>query len=123
MLAKYLKSKYIEWRGDPLLEDEEPVVEFAKEIGVSQPLLSMWMNNKRLPRDNKSIITLLNYFGEEIIDYLWHDKSEHYKIIRITKLLSEKRALNLLPYAIKEFNAEYKIHELPPGNKETGDYK
>lgn len=52
-------------------ESRKTVAELAREIGVSQGLLTQWMQrNGRVPRSQESIIKLVDYFGDVIYEVL-----------------------------------------------------
>jgi transcriptional regulator with XRE-family HTH domain len=64
---EFLEKKYLEWQ----LKDvgRKTIIQFAAYLGVSQPILSMWMSGKRRPGvDN--IRLLVEIFGDEVYDAL-----------------------------------------------------
>ena len=68
--SDWLTNKYVEWRG-PAMGHEKTIKEFAKYIGVSQPLLSMWMKKDgKIPTDPKNVAKLIYRFGVEIYNIL-----------------------------------------------------
>lgn len=55
----WLNDRYIEWRGN----SRSTITEFAAYLGVSQSLLSHWLNGKMTPRDPEKIAKLVMKFG------------------------------------------------------------
>lgn len=64
---EFLEKKYLEWQLKE--EGRKTIVQFAAYIGVSQPILSMWLSGKKRPGvDN--IKLLAEIFGDEVYDSL-----------------------------------------------------
>lgn len=59
--TKWINEKFIEWRGNSRFG----VTDFANYVGVSQPLMSRWLNgrSKRMP-DSESIAKLADKFPD-----------------------------------------------------------
>lgn len=65
--SEWITQKFLEWQIEQ--GKRKTIEEFADYIGVSRPIVSMWMNGKRTPsRDN--IHLLAQIFGPEIYDIL-----------------------------------------------------
>ncbi len=63
----FINYSFILWRGDT----RKTVAEMAREIGVSQGLLTQWMQRGgRVPRSQESINKLVKYFGDVIYEVL-----------------------------------------------------
>lgn len=69
--SDWIFKKYIEYRGNAVGQ-EKSLSKFAKEIGVSQSLMSQWMtkNGSKTPRNQETITRLVNFFGLEVYDVL-----------------------------------------------------
>ena len=79
---EYIEKKYLEWQLKE--EGRKTIVQFAAYIGVSQPILSMWMNGKKRPGvDN--IKLLAEIFGDDVYDSLDLPRPNQY-----LKLAAEK---------------------------------
>jgi transcriptional regulator with XRE-family HTH domain len=72
--SEWITKKYIEWRGDSIGHDRS-ITDFAKSIGVSQSLMSHWMNGDRAPRGHKTISKLAAIYPE-IYEILGIEKPE-----------------------------------------------
>jgi len=71
---EFLEKKYLEWQ---LAAGRKTIVEFSAFLGVSQPLLSMWMNGKKRP-GVENIKILSEIFGLEVYDSLGIDRPNPY---------------------------------------------
>jgi transcriptional regulator with XRE-family HTH domain len=79
---EFLEKKYLEWQ---LKEGErKTIVQFAAYIGVSQPILSMWMSGKKRP-GMENIKLLAEIFGDEVYDALGLPRPNPYLQIAIKK--------------------------------------
>lgn len=65
--ANLLEQKYLKWQIDQ--GQRKTLDEFASYIGISRPLVSMWMTDKQTPGE-KMIARLVSLFGQEIYDSL-----------------------------------------------------
>lgn len=84
---EFLEKKYLEWQVNV---GRKTIIEFAAYIGVSQPILSMWMNGKKRPGvDN--IKLLAEIFGVEVYDSLGLPRPNPYlqRVNRVWEFLSE----------------------------------
>ena len=66
---QWIKSKYLEWRGDAIGRDKS-ISQFAEYIGIPQPTVSTWMLGKNEPKDERSIRALADRFGPDVFDVL-----------------------------------------------------
>lgn len=65
---EWITQKYLEWQAQQ--GKRKTVEEFAAYLGVSRPLINMWMNGDK-PRPGTANIKLLaEIFGNEIYDVL-----------------------------------------------------
>lgn len=64
---EFLEKKYLEWQLKEM--GRKTIVQFAAYIGVSQPILSMWMSGKKRP-GTENIKLLAEIFGDEVYDAL-----------------------------------------------------
>jgi transcriptional regulator with XRE-family HTH domain len=63
----YLTKKFLEWQTE--LGARKTLEEFADYLNVSRPLLSFWMNGKRIP-NAENLENISNILGNEIYDAL-----------------------------------------------------
>ena len=64
---EFLEKKYLEWQLKEV--ERRTIIQFAAYVGVSQPIMSMWMSGKKRPGvDN--IKLLAEIFGDEVYDAL-----------------------------------------------------
>ncbi len=64
---EFLEKKYLEWQLKEV--GRKTIIQFAAYIGVSQPILSMWMSGKKRP-GTENIRLLAEIFGDEVYDSL-----------------------------------------------------
>lgn len=64
---EYLERQYLKWQHDQ--GKRKSLDEFAAYLGISRPLLSMWMNGTRRP-GNENIILLAHTFSDDVYDAL-----------------------------------------------------
>ena len=64
----WITKKYLDWRGDAIGRDRS-IKKFSDFIGVSQPLMSRWMNEKNKP-SLENAIKIADRFGNEVYDIL-----------------------------------------------------
>lgn len=83
----FLEKKYLEWQ---LAEGRKTTIEFSAFLGVSQPLLSMWMSGKKRP-GVENIKMLAEIFGLEVYDSLGIPRPNPYlqKINRVWEHVPE----------------------------------
>ena len=63
----YLEKKFVEWQmGEGR---RKSTADFAAYLGVSQSVISMWMNGSRIP-NKQSVELLASIFGLEVYDAL-----------------------------------------------------
>lgn len=68
--SEWITKKYIEWRGDAV-GNKRSISDFARTIGISQPLLSKWMaSDGSVPTSPKAINRLVDFFGDEVYEVL-----------------------------------------------------
>lgn len=85
----YLTKKFLEWQTE--LGARKTLEEFADYLNVSRPLLSFWMNGKRIPNiDNLENIS--NILGNEVYDVLDLPRPNPYlqKLNRLWEFLPEE---------------------------------
>jgi transcriptional regulator with XRE-family HTH domain len=86
---EFLEKKYLEWQLKE--EGRKTIVQFAAYIGVSQPILSMWLNGKKRP-GVENIKLLADIFGFEVYDALGIKRPNPYlqRINRVFEFLPEE---------------------------------
>ena len=103
--SSWLENQYIDWQKSA--GSRKTINEFADFLGVSQPLVSMWMNGKRRP-GAENIDALAEVLGDEIYDLLNIPRPD-------PDLLSIKKLWAKLPetarHALAEQAARYTTHE------------
>jgi len=72
---EYLERKYLEWQNS--LGKRKTVEEFAAWLGVSRPLMTMWLNGKRRP-GTENLKLLSAVFGNEVYDILGIERPNPY---------------------------------------------
>ena len=88
-LPDYLTKKFLEWQAQ--LGQRKTLEDFADYLGISRPLLSFWINGKRIPND-ENIEKISLRFGNEIYDVLELPRPNPYlqKLNRIWEFLPEE---------------------------------
>lgn len=66
--AEWITKKYTSWAGKQE-KNADTVENFANTIGVSQQLMSFWLNGKRQP-GGRTIPLLAQKFGQEVYEVL-----------------------------------------------------
>lgn len=64
---KFLEKQFLKWQNES--GERKTLDEFAIYLGISRPLLSMWMNGTRRP-GSENIVLLVEIFGLEVYDAL-----------------------------------------------------
>lgn len=92
--SEYLESQYLEWQRAQ--GKRKTIEDFAAWIGVSRPLLNMWMNGNRKP-GKESLKLLSGIFGNEVYDVLGYPRPNPYlqKINQLFENLSEEQQRRL----------------------------
>lgn len=92
--SQYLEKKFLEWQS--MEGRRKTIEEFALYIGVSRPLLNMWMNGKRKP-GKESLKLLSTILGNEVYDILGYERPNPYlqTINRIFERLSPEHQRKL----------------------------
>ena len=68
---EFIEKKYVEWTAAQ--GKRKTVADFAAYLGISQPLLSMWMNGSKKP-GTQNIKLLYEIYGDEVFDALGLDR-------------------------------------------------
>lgn len=112
--SKWITERYIEWRGDAIGHDRS-ITDFSKMIGVSQSLMSHWMNGDRAPSGHKTVSKLAAIYPEV------------YKILGIEKPEADTQFTQLpLPFrerleaATAEINLRYQREGISPESDPDG---
>lgn len=93
---QWINRKFVEWQASQ--GKRKTVEEFAIYLGISRPLLNMWMNgNKKPGRENINL--LAEVFGNEVFDVLGLPRPNPY-------LQRVNRVWEFLPEAIQKRIAE-----------------
>ena len=92
--SEYLEKKYLDWQHEQ--GRRKTIEDFAAYIGVSRPLLNMWMNGKRKP-GKESLKLLSEILGNEVYDILGYERPNPYlqKINQIFEYLSPEQQRKL----------------------------
>ena len=85
-ISEFLTDKFLEWQKQE--RERKTVEQFAKHLGVSQPLVSLWMSGKRPVKGLQHKKRLIELYGDEVAKILgedpqlffinehWHDANE-----------------------------------------------
>jgi transcriptional regulator with XRE-family HTH domain len=74
---EWLNKKYVDWRGNAVGQ-ERSITEFANMIGVSQSLMTQWMQQGgKKPRTQATINKLVSAFGVEVYEVLGFQPPDH----------------------------------------------
>ncbi len=96
--AEYIESKYLEWQRTQ--GKRKTLEQFAAYIGVSRPLLNMWMNGHRTP-GLENVHLLAEIFGNEVYDITGYEQPNPYlqKINRLFEKLTPEHQRQLAEQA------------------------
>lgn len=116
----YLTKKFLEWQTE--LGARKTLEDFADYLNVSRPLLSFWMNGKRIPNaDNLENISAI--LGNEIYDALDLPRPNPHlqKINRLWEFLPEEIQIKLAKETEKyeTQNELHRLQKLPKQRKVT----
>jgi len=91
---EHLEKKFLEWQSNQ--GKRKTIEEFAVYIGVSRPLLNMWMNGNRKP-GKESLKLLSQTLGNEVYDVLGYARPNPYlqKITQVFENLSPEHQRKL----------------------------
>ena len=114
----YLTKKFLEWQTE--LGARKTLEDFADYLNVSRPLLSFWMNGKRIPNaDNLENISAK--LGNEIYDVLELPRPNPHlqKINRLWEFLPEEIQIKLAKETEKyeTQNELHRVQKLPKQRK------
>ena len=111
----YLTKKFLEWQTE--LGARTTLEDFADYLNVSRPLLSFWMNGKRIPNaDNLENISAI--LGNEIYDALDLPRPNPHlqKINRLWEFLPEEIQIKLAKETEK-YETQNELHRLQKSSK------
>lgn len=113
--SEWITKKYIEWRGDSVGHDRS-ITDFAKSVGVSQSLMSHWMNGDRAPSSHKTI-SKLGAIYPEVYEVLGIDRPQ------VDSALSQlpEPFKDILESALAEINARFQQEGVSPENDPDGE--
>jgi len=74
--SEWITKKYLDWQAN--LGERKTIEEFAGYLGVSRPLLNMWMNGDRPKPGRQNIKMLVEIFGLEIYDVIGEQRPNPY---------------------------------------------
>ena len=115
-LPDYLTKKFLEWQTS--LGARKTLEDFADYLEVSRPLLSFWMNGKRIPnQENIEKISLL--LGYEIYDVLDLPRPNPHlqKINRLWEFLPEEIQIKIAK-EIEKYETQNESHRLQKSPKQ-----
>jgi transcriptional regulator with XRE-family HTH domain len=111
---KWVNQKYKLWAINKV-KGEDTVENFANYIGVSQQLMSFWLNGKRMP-GARTIPLLAKKYGQEIYDTLGHPSVESDSPFDQLPTPFKER----LEAATSEINARYQQEGVNPETDSDG---
>ena len=111
---QFLEKQYLEWQ---VKVGRRTIVEFSAYIGVSQPILSMWMNGKKRP-GTENIKLLADIFGVEVYDSLSLPRPNPYqeRANRVWEFLPEDVQKRIAEEA-EQYEAENLLHRTEKSDK------
>ena len=112
----YLTKKFLEWQTE--LGARKTLEDFADYLNVSRPLLSFWMNGKRIPNaDNLENISAI--LGNEIYDVLDLPRPNPHlqKINRLWEFLPEEIQIKLAKETEK-YETQNELHRVQRPSKQ-----
>ena len=112
----YLTKKFLEWQTE--LGARKTLEDFADYLNVSRPLLSFWMNGKRIPNaDNLENISAI--LGNEIYDALDLPRPNPnlQKINRLLEFLPEEIQIKLAKETEK-YETQNELHRVQRPSKQ-----
>ena len=112
----YLTKKFLEWQTE--LGARKTLEDFADYLNVSRPLLSFWMNGKRIPNaDNLENISAI--LGNEIYDALDLPRPNPHlqKINRLWEFLPEEIQIKLAKETEK-YETQNELHRVQRPSKQ-----
>lgn len=74
--SDWITRKYLEWQADS--GERKTIEEFAAYLGVSRPLLNMWMNGNITKPGRQNIKMLVQIFGLEVYDAIGEKRPNPY---------------------------------------------
>lgn len=115
---EFLTRKFLEWQNN--IGERKTIEDFAIYIGVSRPLLTMWMNGDRTPgTENRK--HLAEIFGVEVYDVLGKPRPNLF-LYRINKVFDnippekqQQLAENAEQYEIE--NEQNRLSKVPKRRK------
>lgn len=110
--SSWLLERYLAWQNE--LGERKSLTEFAVWIGVSQPVLSNYINGKREPGEDNAYLFFLK-FGEEVYDVLGMEPPDFLlRYVRASWHLLPDKAKNEIKEIIKSALEEEgaKKHEI-----------
>ena len=104
----WFNKKYVEFRGDSRLT----VTDFAKELDIPQPTVSVYLLGKGPPRDRKNLTKIAKKYPEvyEVLGMQGPINQKETKLVGIEKLPQDVQSRLLA--AIAEINAEFERRNL-----------
>ncbi len=119
-LSDYLTKKFLDWQAT--LGQRKTLEEFADHLNVSRPLLSYWMNGKRIP-NAENLENISAILGNEIYDVLELPRPNPHlqKINRLWEFLPEEIQIKLAKETEKyeTQNELHRVQKLPKQRKVT----
>lgn len=100
MFYEWINKMYVEWRGNATGQ-ERSISEYAAYIGVSQPVMSGWLNKKHLP-SHDGFMRLYEIYGAEALIALGKPPNVEDEILSIIRLKYPKEDLPQLLAIIQE---------------------
>ena len=114
-LPDYLTKKFLDWQAT--LGQRKTLEEFADFLNVSRPLLSYWMNGKRIP-NAENLENISVQLGNEIYDVLDLPRPNPYlqKINRVWEFIPEDIQIKLTK-EVEKYEAQNELHRVQKSSK------
>lgn len=111
---KFIEGKFVQWQSEQ--GKRKTVADFAAYLGISQPLLSMWMNGSKKP-GIENIKILSQIYGLEIYDLLGKPRPDasFFKMTTYWNFLndSEREAISKQVEVLARKRKPKSIHPVP----------
>ncbi len=114
-LPDYLTKKFLDWQAS--LGQRKTLEEFADFLNVSRPLLSYWMNGKRVP-NTENLENISSQLGNEIYDVLGLPRPNPYlqKINRVWEFIPEDIQIKIAK-EIEKYETQNELHRVQKSSK------
>jgi len=95
MFSDWITKKFLDWQAQ--LGERKTIEDFAAYLGISRPLLNMWMNGDKPRPGRQNIKMLVELYGLEVYDAVGEPRPNPYlhTINQVFERLSPERQRQL----------------------------